>query len=147
VFLSLYFLIPSIPFIDSSYDAIKEYVIELLGVKIGNNDRRIMMNTINAGTNFIGLFISVSLTIYFFTYRQRRTLSISSTNIAMKSKVIPYFIILICILYGKTLFIEIDQTNALIVLSNKQYIKISIFAVLRSEERRVGKECSMLCGC
>lgn len=85
-----------------------------------------LMTIIKVINGSVGLLFSISLTLFYFTYRQRKTISISSSNIIQTSFLI-LSLTLITFTYGQ---LVIAYSNGLLINNLFQDIRILIWIIL-----------------
>jgi hypothetical protein len=126
----LYIIFPNFFIIQGIVNYIGERFFDLLKIELNEENKNIIIKILEAGTNFITVFISVSLTLYFFTIRQRRTISLSNINVIIRNNSFSFFIILLCVVYGK-LFLIFNKGTGLETFSEvSQYTRVAIWCLL-----------------
>ncbi|MFC7062629.1 hypothetical protein [Halobacillus seohaensis] len=130
LFFLLYWFIPlnSIIFYDLWVETFK-----IIGIKgyVGGNEAtiyEIMKSVIKA----MSIAFSVLLTLYIFTYRERKTFSVSLNN-AMNSNNFSFLIILVTVIYGNLLLVLV-KSNQLFnsVLSINRFITLLLLLLISS---------------
>lgn len=138
----IYVAIPSIDFIYNLLHCITFYINDIIFnftdinivnfIKLHNKG---MLKLFEFANNSVGIIMSVSLTLYFFTFRVRRTISISSNTVLQDSLSILLFIF-VTFIYGK-LIIIFDESEVLFS-SGEKNICLLIWLILYITSIKLG---------
>jgi hypothetical protein len=126
----LYFIIPSLDLVQNIVRTTGLLFLDFFDIKLNNYTKKLIIDAVEAGTNFVALFISISMTLYFFTIRQRRNISISNLNVIIKNNFTSFLIIIICVFYGKFFSIISKSINDEVFTSFTQYTKVVVWGIL-----------------